>query len=131
MIAGGLEVQKKAELFLPDLDLHCSLPDLPQGEVRFGHGQEGGDLCGGFSMAGSDLKLVHSCVREELFSTNSGLNLSFMWSNGGWRPGRERVLSRGDAAVWRTDDGWMMFGGHNTTGDLSLVVLIDDDFNKG
>ena len=70
MIAGGWEVQKKAELFLPNLGLHCSLPDLPQDEDRLGHGQEGGDLCGGSSMTGSGTEYVQSCVREELFRNN-------------------------------------------------------------
>ena len=55
-----------------------------------------------------------------------------MWSKGGWSQVGRTVLIREDAAEWRTEDGWMMFGGVNKDQDLSSVVLIDDDFvNKG
>ena len=40
------EAQKSAEIFLPNSNTSCSLPDLP--DKRFAHIQDGPLLCGGY-----------------------------------------------------------------------------------
>ena len=41
------EAQKSAEIFIPNSNTSCSLPDLP--DKRFAHTQDGPLLCGGYS----------------------------------------------------------------------------------
>ena len=50
LITGGWAGLISAEIYHPDRDSACVLPDLP--DVRFGHTQDGSLLCGGSYLAG-------------------------------------------------------------------------------
>ena len=60
MLTGGEESSLSAELYIPALNQHCSLPDLPG--PRYGHGHLGSVLCGGMNY---DTDAYYSdCVRS-------------------------------------------------------------------
>ena len=56
-------------------------------------------------------------------------DLPLRWTyESGWQSaGLDTVITRRDAAGWRTDDGMLMFGGWHDE-DLSVVSLIDNQY---
>ncbi len=60
LITGGYELpNKSAEIYHPDRDSCCDLPDLP--DERYVHTQDGSLMCGGASGQDIDRQRLRSC----------------------------------------------------------------------
>ena len=64
LIAGGKGTGGTAELYMPTIGLHCSLPDLPNGKYKSRHVQVDIILCGGFK--NNDPDYDGQCLKKEL-----------------------------------------------------------------
>ena len=94
LITGGFRSgeQRSAEIFNPVTKTGCTLPQLPEGEGRSSHSQDGGLLCGGNSPTA-----LNTCVK---------------WSpaSGTWTKSHSLKQRRRHHVSWATASGVYLIG---------------------
>ena len=95
----GIQIQKSAEIYLPDTNTSCILPDFP--EERNGHAQNGDLACGG-----SLSDTLKNCVK---------------WTNGVWTRSHNLREGRDYHVSWATASGLYLMGGGSSLKTSELV----------
>ena len=102
-----------AEIYLPDSNTSCTLPDIPNGRTE--HSQDGDLGCGGYNKIGEHLQ---NC---------------FKLSNGVWTQTHNLRMKRpGDHVTWDTASGLYLMGGWISEKTSELVKKdgsVEEGFN--
>ena len=99
---------KSAEIYLPDTNTSCSLPQMP--EMRRYHTQNDGLVCGGELEFGS-----HSNSNSHI------LTLCDTWNNGAWNQSHTLHLKRRSHVSWTTSSGVYLIGGFRSSTSIEIV----------
>ena len=106
LITGGSKTKQSVEIYHPDRDSACVLPDIPGG--RYSHTQDGSLLCGGY-------RTVESCRR---------------WNpdTGAWDLVTESLTGvRGDHTSWTPADGSVTYLMGGFRFDKTSLVIDKDN----
>ena len=106
LITGGYTKEgwlKSAEIYLPESNSGCSLPELPSKSSS--HTQDGNLACGGA------LDTSKKC---------------FKWTDGSWTQSHSLIGSRYGHVSWATASGVYLMGGWNTESEMTSELVKED-----
>ena len=106
---GQNKALKSAEIYLPDTNTRCSLPQMP--EMRRYHTQDGGLVCGGELEFGSYSN-----------SNSHILTLCDTWANGTWIRSHTLKFKRRSHVSWVTPSGVYLIGGFRSPYTTEIVM---------
>ena len=107
--AGHSLALKSAEIYLPDTNTSCSLPQMP--EMRKYHTEDGGLVCGGELEFGSYSN-----------SNSHILTLCDSWANGTWKRSHTLKLKRRSHVSWAASSGVYLIGGFRSPCTTEIVM---------